>query len=76
MELITNNHRYSLRLFLSAILAGILLWLYSFWVPFSDGFYYEWIQADNKWIKLILTDPDPVDIPPGKYDGQIIAIKR
>lgn len=38
--------------------------------------YYEWIQADNKWIKLILTDPDPVDIPPGKYDGQIIAIKR
>lgn len=38
--------------------------------------YYEWIAADNKWIKLVNTDPEPFNIPPGKYDGQIIAVKR
>lgn len=46
MEIIANNHLYLLRLILGAILAAILLWLYSFWVPVSDGFYYEWLQGD------------------------------
>lgn len=46
METIASNHHHPLRLILSAILAGALLWLYSFWVPLSDGFYYEWLQGD------------------------------
>jgi hypothetical protein len=46
MENITSNHQHPLMLIPSAILAGVLLWLYSFWVPLADGFYYEWLQGD------------------------------
>jgi hypothetical protein len=46
MEKITSNHQHPLMLIPSAILAGVLLWLYSFWVPLADGFYYEWLQGD------------------------------
>lgn len=46
METISRNYQYPLRIILGAFLAGALLWLYSFWVPLSDGFYYEWLQGN------------------------------
>ena len=45
-------------------------------VQIQYDIYYEWIESLNKWIKLVDSDPDPVNIAPGKYDGQIIAVKR
>lgn len=38
--------------------------------------YYEWIDSEQAWIKLNENDPDPEGLMPGKYDGQILAIKR
>lgn len=46
METIARNYQYPLRIILGAFLAGALLWLYSFWVPLSDGFYHEWLQGN------------------------------
>lgn len=37
-----------------------------------DGNYYEWIEADNKWIKIIEDSPEPPPYwEPGLFDGEI-----
>lgn len=49
MEFIKNNQLYQndvIKLILSGLLAGLFLYLFSYWVPFSDGFYYEWRQGN------------------------------
>lgn len=38
--------------------------------------YYEWIASEKQWVKLNPMDPDPIGLSPGKYDGQILSIKR
>ena len=37
-----------------------------------DGNYYEWIEADKKWIKIIEDSPEPPSHwEPGLFDGEI-----
>ena len=37
-----------------------------------DGNYYEWIDADKKWIKIIEDSPEPpAHWEPGLFDGEI-----
>jgi len=37
-----------------------------------DGNYYEWIEADEKWIKIIEDSPEPpAHWEPGLFDGEI-----
>lgn len=37
-----------------------------------DGNYYEWIEADKKWIKIIEDSPEPpAHWEPGLFDGEI-----
>lgn len=40
--------------------------------------YYEWNENDNKWVKLRENDPEPnqLELPTGKFDGQIIEVER
>ena len=40
------RHRNEIAKLVSAIFAGILLCLFSLWVPFVDGFYDEWQKGD------------------------------
>lgn len=38
-------------------------------------YYYEWNKNESKWLKLRQSDPDlTADLPPGKFDGQIIEV--
>lgn len=42
----------------------------------EDFVQYEWIENEHKWVTFFDHDPDPPDdLPPGKYDGQIIDVK-
>jgi len=37
-----------------------------------DGNYYEWIEADKKWIKILEDSPEPPSHwEPGLFDGEI-----
>jgi len=37
-----------------------------------DGNYYEWIEADKTWIKIIADSPEPPSHwEPGLFDGEI-----
>jgi hypothetical protein len=37
-----------------------------------DGNYYEWIEAETKWIKIIEDSPEPPSHwEPGLFDGEI-----
>jgi hypothetical protein len=38
--------------------------------------YFEWDAKSKKWYKILSTDPDPIGLEPGKFDGQIIALNR
>ena len=40
------RYRNEIAKLVSAIFAGILLYLFSLWVPFVDGFYDEWQKGD------------------------------
>jgi hypothetical protein len=38
---------------------------------------YEWVEQEQQWIKFFEDDPDPPDdLPPGKFDGQIIDVEK
>jgi hypothetical protein len=38
---------------------------------------YEWIETEQKWVKFFENDPEPpTDLPPGKFDGQIIDVEN
>ena len=38
--------------------------------------YYEWSRSENKWLKLVDTDPEPPsELQDGKFDGQIIEVE-
>ncbi len=38
---------------------------------------YEWVESENRWVKFFDNDPEPpVDLPPGKFDGQIIDVEK
>lgn len=37
-----------------------------------EGDYYEWLIADNKWVKILDYSPEaPAEWGPGNYDGEI-----
>jgi len=37
-----------------------------------DGNYYEWVEADKRWIKIIEDSPEPpANWEPGLFDGEI-----
>lgn len=39
--------------------------------------FYEWNSIDNKWHKMIESDPDaPDNLEPGDSDGQIIQVDK
>ena len=38
---------------------------------------YEWVEEEKKWIKFFASDPEPPeDLPPGKFDGQIVDVEK
>jgi hypothetical protein len=42
----------------------------------APAHYYEWNARDKIWTKLIQTDPEPPIMPDGKFDGQIVEIRK
>ena len=43
----------------------------------SNAYQYEWVEDEQRWVKFFDEDPDPPDnLPPGKFDGQIIDVQR
>lgn len=42
----------------------------------ARAWYYEWNDKDKNWIKLNENDPEPPDLQPGRFDGQIVEILR
>jgi hypothetical protein len=42
----------------------------------AQAYYYEWNDRDKIWTKLIAADPEPPVMPDGKFDGQIVEVRK